>query len=91
MFYKRSSKEEDKFFHHSKMSLRRFTAGVEERGSPGLSFAAAEAWWELSLPELWTPGPWLCLLISPSPLFVFPALRDVSCPLCFKGFVLTVE
>lgn len=89
MFYKRSSKEEDKFFHHSKMSLKRFTAGVEEGGSVlwgalgcPLLLPAAEAWWELSLTELWTPGLWLCMLVSPHPLFVLPALPVLNCPLC---------
>lgn len=32
MFYKMSSEEEDRFFHHSQMSLRRCAAGVEQGG-----------------------------------------------------------
>lgn len=43
MFYKRSAKEEDKFFHHSKMSLRRFTAGVEARGWEAACFGQPRA------------------------------------------------
>lgn len=42
-----------------------------------LPLPAAGAQWGLSLSELWTPSPWLCSLVSPSPLFVLSALPDI--------------